>query len=421
MSSSQKSIALRDQLCAGHCEREQVCKRHQRYVARSLRPDKSLRILATQFTFLMALIVSMPSFAQEPEQASATEKLAFQETIEQLKAQSKTDEAAFLVQQKAMIDKLGKNPDAVKRGVIFGRLVVSQSDNPQFCDAQMPIHPSGWFVGDVGNIEEPVEFRMWGYHPARVKHSGPREAIMNVGDILLKPFRFDELGTVRAELLFEGKVDPAAASVTVTMEHPPVNSWFNGTDGYIPRPDKERIPVGPDFRIQRTGLTPIPHYLSIKAPKHLPFHREFKLAHGGTADLGVLRIAASPTFEVEIAIADGLDFTDVIRNKQIVYAGDQFKTNPAAKDWVEAGTLEIQEWNGEFTLRGGLAFLIVTDLGEGTLDDHLKPAHRELQRAQLNEPPKLIDGHVYLVTHSMKKMWKHSTLMRVKMSMSQPN
>lgn len=417
----QISIALRDQPCVGRCEQGQVCKRYEQYVVASLRPGKPLRILVPPFAFLVALMVSIPSLAQEAEQAAAIEKLALQETIEQLTAQGKTDEAKFLVQQKAMIDKLGKNPDAVERGVIFGRLVVSQSDNPQFCDAQMAIHPSGWFVGDVGNIEEPVEFRMWGYHPARVKHNGPREAIMNVGDILLKPFRFDELGTVRAELLFEGKVDPATASVTVTMEHPPVNSWFNGTNGYIPWPDKERIPVGSEFRIQRTGLNPIPHHLAIKAPKHLPFQREFKLAPGGTADLGVLRIAASPAFEVELAIADGLDFTGVARNKLIVYAGDRFKTNPAGKDWVEAGTLEIQEWNGEFTFRGSLAFLIVTDLGEGTLEDHLKPAHRELQRAQQNEPPKLIDGHVYLVTHSMKKMWKHSTLMRVKMSTSQPN
>jgi hypothetical protein len=387
----------------------------------------SLRRLVAACAFFIALVISLPSFGQPPEtkpsapadvaskEAATAEKLTLPQTIDQLKAQGKVEEGNFLIQQKERASRYGKGAASEKWGVIFGRLVASGSDNPQLCDAQMTIHPSGWFAGDVGDIEKPVELRMWGYHPVLIKHGGASGATVNVGDIVLKPFLFDELGTVRAELLFEGKVDPAAVSISVMMQHPPVNSRSGGTDGNIPWPEKEAITIGPDFRIQRTSLNPMPHYFFIKAPGHLPFRREFKLEPSGTADLGVLRIAASPAFEVEFAIADGLDFTKAERRKEIIDAGVPFATNRAGKEWVEAGTLEFQEKKRVYTFRCRLASLIVTDLGEGTLDDHLKPVHRERERAQPVELPAIVDGHVYLITHSMKKMWKHSTLMRVKM------
>jgi hypothetical protein len=410
MSSSQKSIAPVGQTCAGRTVVE------------------SLSRLVVVSTLFVALMAAAPAFGQSPEKAvpansaegpGAPPKSALDETIDQLKSQGKTEEATFLTKQQERANAYGKSPEPKKWGVIFGRLVAAGSDKLQLCDAQMAIHPSGWFAGDVGDIEKPVEFRMWGYHPVLIKHGGLGGATVNVGDIVLKPFLFDELATVRAELLFEGKVDPAAVSVSVMLQHPPVNSRSGGTDGNIPWPEKEAIAIGPDFRIQRTGLNPMPHYFFIKAPGHLPFRREFNLEPGATADLGVLRIAASPAFEVEFAIADGLDFTKAERRQQTVHAGDPFKTNPAGKEWVEAGTLEFQEKKRAYTFRCRLASLIVTDLGEGTLDDHLKPVHRERERGQPVEPPALVDGHVYLITHSMQKMWKHSTLMRVKMQSGQ--
>lgn len=388
---------------------------------------ESLSRLVVVSTLFVALMAAAPSFGQSPEKTEransaegpgAPPKSALDETIEQLKSQGKTEEATFLTKQQERANGFGKSAEPKKWGVIFGRLVASGSDNPQLCDAQMAIHPSGWFAADVGDIEKPVEFRMWGYHPVLIKHGGIGGATVNVGDIVLKPFLFDELATVRAELLFEGKVDPAAVSVSLMMEHPPVNSRSGGTDGNIPWPEKEAIAIGPDFRIQRTGLNPMPHYFYIKAPGHLPFRREFKVEPGGTTDVGVLRIAASPAFEVEFAIADGLDFTKAERRKETVHAGDPLKTNPAGKEWVEAGTLEFQEKKRAYTFRCRLASLIVTDLGEGTLDDHLKPVHRERERGPV-ELPAIVDGHVYLITHSMKKMWKHSTLMRVKMKSGQ--
>ncbi|MDB5345304.1 MAG: hypothetical protein JWP89_3681 [Schlesneria sp.] len=122
---------------------------------------------------------------------------------------------------------------------------------------------------------------------------------------------------------------------------------------------------------------------------------------------------------MEFAIADGLEFTKAERRTQTVHAGDPFQTNPAGKEWVEAGTLEFQEKKRVYTFRCRLASLIVTDLGEGTLDDHLKPVHRERQRGEAVELPAIMDGHVYLITHDMNKMWKHCTLMRVKMQSGQ--
>ncbi len=408
MSSSKNSIEPVGQTCAGRTVIE------------------SLSRLVIVSTLFVALIAAAPSFGQLPEKAGpansaegpgAPPKSALDETIEQLKSQGKTEEATFLTKQQERANGFGKSDK--EWGVIFGRLVAPGSDKLQLCDAQMAIHPSGWFAGDVGDIEKPVEFRMWGYHPVLIKHGGVAGASVNVGDIVLKPFLFDELATVRAELLFEGKVDPAAVSVSVMMQHPPVNSRSGGTDGNIPWPEKEAIAIGPDFRIQRTGLNPMPHYFFIKAPGHLPFRREFNLEPGGTADVGVLRIALSTAFEMEFSIADGLDFTKAERRKQTVHAGDQFQTNPAGKEWVEAGTLRIPEKKRAYTFHCALASLVVTDLGEGKLDDHLKPVHRERQRGEAVELPAIADGHVYLITHDMKKMWKHSTLMRVKMTSGQ--
>ncbi|MDB5345303.1 MAG: hypothetical protein JWP89_3680 [Schlesneria sp.] len=280
MSSGQTLIADVDRLCKGRSDHVEHRTRPFINFAAWRAVGGSLRRLVAACAFFIALVISIPSFGQPPEtkpaapadaaskEVASTEKLTLQQTIDQLKTQGKTEEATFLTKQQERATSYGKMAWPEKWGVIFGRLVASESDNPQLCDAQMAIHPSGWFAGDVGDIEKPVEFRMWGYHPVLIKHGGIGETTVNVGDIVLKPFLFDELATVRAELLFEGKVDPAAVSVSVIMEHPRVNSRSNGTDGNIPWPKKERIAIGPDFRIQRTGLNPIPHYFVIKAPGH---------------------------------------------------------------------------------------------------------------------------------------------------------
>lgn len=417
MSSGQQARACNNHFNDDHC---QPVTDRQSFRANSKPLSGLFRCVATAFAFLVVALGSAIALAQEPQVEGrkvpdgTVEILKLQETIDRLKSQGKADEAKFLTEQQELVLMLPKDEERETGAVIFGRLIVSESDDPRFCDAQMAIHRSGWFLGDVGDINEPVEFRMWGYRPAKVEHVGRRGETINVGDIVLKPFLFDELATVRAELLFENKVDPATVSVNVIMEHPPVNSRFNGTNGYVLWPEKESIAVGPDFRIQRTGLTPIPHELIIKAPGHLPLRRDFKLSSGGTTDLGVLRIAASPAFELEFAIADGLDFSKAERRKQTVYAGDRFQTNPAGKDWIEAGTLRIWEHQRVYSLDCGLSFLIVTDLGEGKLDDHLTPVHRELKQARLAQPTVIADGHIYLITHSQKTMWKHATLMRVK-------
>lgn len=349
--------------------------------------------------------------AQKPDDSS--KQLTLPETIENLKSQGKTDEATFLTERWEIAKKNRKLPGPA---VIFGRLLVGDPDNPRLCDAQMEIHKSGWFLGDVGNVKTPVEFRMWGYHPAQVVHGGDSDSIVAVGDVVLKRFLFDELATVRAEILFEGKVDPSQTTVEIIMKHPTPNTPSGGTDGFIPRPDKELVALGPDFRIQRSGLTPIPHFFSIKAPGHLPFRREFQLDPGGTTDVGVLRIAASPEFEISFAIADALDFTNADRRKQTVFAGDFFKTNSTGKDWVEAGTLRILEKKRTYSFHCSVSGLVVSDLGAGSLDDFLKPAKPEIQKPE-SIPRAIEDGHVYLISHTHKP-WKHWTLMHVRMPSS---
>lgn len=337
-------------------------------------------------------------------------KLTLQETIDRLKADKNVEAALFLEVQAKLANQ--------RRAILFGKLVVPSSENPQLCDAQTAIHPSGWFLADVGDTQLPVEFRLWGYRPEQVIHGGQVGEIVNVGEVVLKPFLFEELATVRAEFLFEGKVDPEKATIRVVMEHPKANSATGGTDGFIARPDKENIALGADLRIQKTGMTPIPHYFSVQAPGHLPFRREFKLEPGQTTDVGVLRIAASPKFDLELATSDKPDFTTSEQTVQSVFAGDRFKTNAAGSDWVKAGELSIREHlekKRTYNFHCALGGLVVTDLGEGTLKDHLNPVVPEKVKVSPRFPTlPLKDGHVYLISHQSPQ-WSHWTLLRLKM------
>ena len=378
------------------------------------------RNISTTVALLAALAVAIPSFGQQADKGNAVpesktnEKLSLPETIELLKSQGKTEEATFLTQQKERTERYTSNFPNQNWGVVFGKLVVSNSDDPHLADAQMDIHTSGWFLSDLSDIDKPLEVRMWGHRPYQIIHPGPQGATANVGDLVLEPFPSNELATVRAELKFEGKVDPKAVVINVVMQHPPVNHLSGGTNGNIPRPDKEGISLGPNFRINRSGLSPIPHYVTIKAPGHLPFFQQFDLESGKATDLGVLNIATSPAFEIELAIADGLDFSKSERRKLTVYAGDLFPTNPAGKNW-QAGNLRFQEKNDAFVFFCGLASLVITDLGEGKLEDHLQPVHSQPPQRDRFEPTPVSDGHVYLITHTMKRIWKHATLMKVQM------
>ena len=170
------------------------------------------------------------------------------------------------------------------------------------------------------------------------------------------------------------------------------------------------------------GMTPIPHYFSIQAPGHLPFRREFKLEPGQTTDVGVLRIAASPKFELELATSDKPDFTTSEQTVQTVFAGDRFKTNGTGSDWVKAGELSIREHHEKkrtYYFHCALGGLVVTDLGEGTLKDNLNPVVPE--KASPRFPPlPLKDGHVYLISHQSRQ-WSHWTLLRLKMPQGATN
>lgn len=347
--------------------------------------------------------------------ADGSKSLSLKETIDDMNARGKTAEAAYLTDRMEYAE---KRRDADEWSFIFGRVVALAPDNPRYCDAQMAIHDSGWFLGSVGDRDKPIGFRMYGYHPQEVVHGGGAGTIVNVGDVILKRFRFNELAAVRVEVLFEGEVDPTKTSVKFVMGHPKTNSASGGTNGFYEHLKREAAVLGQDFKIQKTGLTPVTHYISIRAPGHLPFRLDFELKPGETTDIGVLKIPASPKFDLEFAIADRPDFTMAKRHVQTTYAGDPIRTNAAGKDWVEAGEMRVEERKSDFFLRCGLGGLVLTDLGEGDFDDFLTPVHPEIRKRYSRRRP-VKHGHVYLISHTSQS-WKHWTLMRVEMSISVP-
>lgn len=343
------------------------------------------------------------------DRAAVPYDLSLDATIDQLAANGATDAAEFLKERRELAERFRREREWA---YVFGRIVLEGPDNPRLVDGQMEIHRSGWFLGSVGRRDEPIEFRMAGYQTAKVVHGGAPATIVNVGEVILSPYLFDELATVRAELLFESAVKSKDVTVRVLIQHPPTNSASGGTDGFLARPRVENVAVR-NRRIQKTGLSPLPHVIHIEAPGHLPLRREFDLSAGGTTDLGVLRIAASPQLSVELATADGPDFSQSEPRTLALAINEFFDTRPGGRDWVESGRLRFLEDRQDkrtFRIHCGLGGLQVTDLGKGTLGDFLGPVKHEKQPRK--ERGVAREGHVYLLSHSNTR-WPQWTLLRV--------
>ena len=261
---------------------------------------------------------------------------------------------------------------------------------------------------------------MWGYHPAQVAHRGKKGSIVNVGDVVLKPYRFDEYATVRAEVLCEDDVDPSKVEINVYLSAAKTNSGSGGTNGSLPWPAKEQIKLGKDFKFQRTGLNPMKHTISVQAPGHLPLRKEFELEPGGTTDIGVLRVAASPSFDIQFATSFSTDFSKAKVHRKTVFVSESFRTNPDGKknDWVDSGQLRIRQFedrdgkDGTYVFHCGLAGLVITDLGKGEIKDFPRLAAPE-NRFSNNGELRVQFGHVYLISHNYKT-WDHWTLLQVK-------
>lgn len=161
------------------------------------------------------------------------------------------------------------------------------------------------------------------------------------------------------------------------------------------------------------------HTISVKAPGHLPLRKEFELEPGGTTDIGVLRVAASPGLDIQLAISDSTDFSNSQLRKRRVLVRENFQTNPNGKenDWVDCGQLRIMQFedidgkDGTYVFHCGLDGLVVTDLGEGKIEDFPRLAEPEKQ-ASNNKKIKVKFGHVYLISHTYKS-WDHWTLLQV--------
>lgn len=354
-----------------------------------------------------------------PIAAGSSKRPTLQQTIDKLREAGNTDDADYLQGRMAYAE---KNMKSRNHSFVFGRLVLKGKENPQWCNAQMHIQKSGWFLGSVGDTQAPVDFRMWAYLPSQAIHGGLKGTIANVGEVVAEPYLFDQLATVRGKVLFEGDVQPDDVSIEVKLESGRTNSATGGTNGYLPWPEKEKVILNDKFEFEKTGLSPLPHYFLIRAARHLPFRREFTMEPGGTTDVGVLRVAASPRFDVEWKIADSPDFTQSERNAVSVHAGDKFETNPGDYDWVEAGQLSIHEENRRYSFRCGLHGLLVTDLGSGKLDDYPTPSHPgKIKPHRRGDSFK--NDHVYLISHTFNKpdgkTWKHWTLLRVSLTPAQ--
>ena len=345
-------------------------------------------------------------------------QVSLPQTIRQLTADGNTEAAKFLsARQNEAFKQHRRWRDA---SFIFGRIVLSSEDNPRYCDAQMQIHSSGWFLGSVGSTENPVGFRMWGYHPVEVTHGGEKGQVVNVGEISMVPYRFDQLATVRGAVVFENDARPDDAEVRVEMEAPRTNSRSGGTNGRLDQPKLESVQLTEDLSFQKTGLTPIAHTLSIRAKGHLPLHRKFQLEPGGTTDLGILRVAAAPRFRVELLASDTTDFSKSESQSMDVHVEETFATRPSdgtteTADWVAAGELRLiqpsRAREGTFGLHCSLHGLTVVDLGSGKLSDFPHLAHPETMELHQTSQP-LVCGNVYLIGHSYAR-WQHWTLLRV--------
>ena len=254
---------------------------------------------------------------------------------------------------------------------------------------------------------------MFGYRPVVVIHEGAEGTIENVGDVVMKPFRFEELGTVRAELVFEGPVEHDDVEIDVRLVPPKSRSASGGSGPTNRWEERERVQLDEQQQIQLTGLSPMRHRVTVSAPKHQPFSREFDVEPGGTTDVGLLRIPVSQQVEVEFAASDTLDFSDAARPRETVFAGDPFYTNPSGTDRGR-GRLWVNVRDGEYRMRCGYYGCVQTDLGKGELDDFLKPVRPDVEKIRDHEA-ELKNGHVYLVYHSTKE-WKHWTLIRVTMT-----
>ena len=345
-----------------------------------------------------------------PTEVEAEKRPSFEETIAVLRAKGETDVADYLERRKKGADSLQQK---FGWSYVFGKVVVKGKDSPRHCQSHLNIQKSGWFIGDVGKSRE-AGFNMFGYRPVTVKHRGPEATLYNVGEIVMEPFRFEELGTVRAKLLFEGPVDPKDVSVRIKLVPPKSRSASGGSGGSVSWREKENTVPDSNLMIQMTGLSPMPHRIYVKAPKHKPFQRDFTIEPGGTTDVGVLRIPASPEFHIKYAASETLDFSDAKVHETSEFVGGQFKTNPASDHYRASGGVTVRERDGKFLLWSGVHGCVQIDLGEKPFEDCLHPDRPDVENIP-DADANLIDGHSYLLYHHTKE-WKHWTLLHVKIS-----
>lgn len=369
-----------------------------------------------------ALMESLPSSpkdethkATEPVAQAEVEtekRLTFEETVAVLRAKGETDAADYLERRKKSADRFQQK---FGWSYVFGKVVVKGKDSPRNCQSHLNIQNSGWFLGDVGKSRE-AGFNMFGYRPVTVKHRGQAGTLYNVGEIVMEPFQFDELGTVRAKLLFEGAVDPQDVSVRIKLVPPKSRLASGGTQGTSSSSGLEQEEALPDsnFQVQKTGLSPMLHRIHVKAPKHQPFNREFTIEPGGTTDVGVLRIAASPQFRIKYAASETLDFSDAEIHQTSEIVGGRFKTNPASDHYRASGGVSVREKDGNFSLRSGVYGFVQIDLGDKPFEDCLHPERPDVEKIR-DADVNLIDGHSYLLYHHAKE-WKHWTLLHVEIS-----
>lgn len=349
--------------------------------------------------------------ANSPEDAPSLNK-----TIRGLRERGEDEAAKFLETRLKYAMKIHlRRP---KWPFIFGRVIVDKSDNPEYCDAQMQIHSTGWFLGSVGSRTKPVGFHMWGYRAATVVHGGEEGTIANVGDVRLEKFPTSQLASIKGEIVCAGETSPKDISVRVVLRSPRTNSGSGGTNGFRPWREKEDITLSDAFSFEHKGLNPMPHSISINAPGHIPFYKSFDLQRG-EFDLGKLELELSPRFEIEFFKSDDLDFRQSTKQTANVYLGESFRTNKDAdqSSWVKSGQLRFVQRdlpNDEgkmINLHCGLSGLKLTELGADAIESY--------QSAELKEDPvdqlrgyELQSGTVYLISHNYDS-WSHKTLMRV--------
>ena len=353
-----------------------------------------------------------------PEQHLNPKSLSLHQTIAKLRENGDVEAADFL--QERMENAIRSHRIHPAWSFVFGRLVVGKGDDPQLCDAQMPIHSSGWFMGSVKHRFKPVGFRMWGYHEAFAQHGGAKSSIANVGDVILRRYEKSDFGAFKGKVKLSRKnVSPSDVQVTVRLASPRTNSGSGGTNGYRDWPEKEQMELDDDLQWTASGLNPMPHRVHITAPGHLPFQKNIEIKSGEELNLGELKILASPKFEIEYLTSDSLDFSKSKTVMRSVYVFDKFRTNLDVEisDWVRAGVMRIRFLEATDTdpsrhyFYCGLSGLTIKDLGKGKLDDFRKPSQQAdvepmRYRAAINQ------GHVYQVTHRYKS-WSHKTLIRI--------